>query len=239
MATYVTSATASLNGTDDVTTVASGSYTPSGTNRAAIGFINTYQSVVTHTDYDFGATQATQVGSQASGNYGELSVWTAAGVAASSQTAAATWSATQDRFNLALAVFDGVDQTTPFTEAATIVTGTSGATATNDSITATGLSAGQLVICVAAWRYFNTGGTITANGDTWDQQISPTATDIARSSLIVDTATGSSHTFNVTFTDGGPDGGYYALRAFKVNDVSAGGSAIAVIAANYRRRRTH
>jgi hypothetical protein len=229
MATFETSATGSLSGTDDVTFLATGSFTPAGTNRAVLGISGTYQSAVTHNDFDSGSTQLTQIGSTQSTNAGAISVWSAAAPDASSQTAVGAWSAIQDRCHVAAVVFSGVDQTTPFEEAATARDGLwdNASNQLDESITATGLSTGQKVVVVALLNPFNSGQAIApVSPQTWDNTVSPTDLDNGRTLRIgVLTSAGSSLTCNVRFSaSGGTDGGYWSLRVFRVNDAGGGGA---------------
>lgn len=203
-----------------------------------------FGSLATHDGMTVEGVSMTQQGSAATifgDGSSRVTRWTLLNpTSGSSITLAGALSAIQSVGMIAAAVYNGVHQTTPIS---------STPTATEDNwesvtevtphpiITGTTVTGGMLVAVLTMTS--GSGGppsSVTGTGVT----VHTVATQNGNSMYIVEKAdTSGSTTIDLTVTFAASGDGSWRLDAYALQPSGGGGSAIAAIASDYRRRRTH
>lgn len=197
---------------------------PSGSNLYGVAsFCTGTLGTISHLDADLGGTSFAEVGSAYQVGFGfnlRTSLWEATGLATGSQAASAEASESTTVLALGMAVWSGVDQSTPrgseFTATGDYLPGTNDYSISLSS----GVASGDKIVVVAYAKDEQGVGPTFSGGDAVRAQIA--SPEAVTTGILEYTADSANPTLNVTFTRVGGEGGPYQLRAFKLNAAAGG-----------------
>lgn len=219
----------------NVSSLTSGNWTISGSDRCLFGFIGTGTggSATTHSGMKWGGsggTALTQIGSTVNaGSPGRLSAWRLTAPAAASQALYGNWAAAQDESAIGGVSYTGVDQAAPVGAPATNTGSILGAANGNMTVTiatAVGdvvLAAFWVVCFSAADPQLTPGGTPAGTGR-YEVEGASLSYEAMQVQEVV--ATGTSTTVTCGFSSGAAFSGEWAAIAFVVNPSSAAATEI-------------
>lgn len=158
------------------------------------------------------------------GTYGFIGVGTLVAPPTGSQTAYASWGATQDEIGIAAVNYTDVNQATPKG-----TTQTGSGTGTGTTVTATvnvSTTAGDVVVdCVAGYHEAANTATIVAGANQTSREEEESIDGFTAMGMSDETASGATTTMSWDFTFGSSNNYAWATRAFVINPASGGGDA--------------